>query len=73
MGKLRLSDAKFFEKAVRGYDRAESGSIDILISQCSSGVEQRFCKPPVVGSNPATGSVQPLNRGDTKVANWGRL
>lgn len=52
----------------------ESGNFDILISQCSSGVEQRFCKPPVVGSNPATGSVQPLKKGgDTKVANWGRL
>ena len=34
-------------------------------------VEQRFCKPPVVGSTPATGSL--IDRGDTKVANWGRL
>ncbi len=39
---------------------------DILISQCSSGVEQRFCKPPVVGSNPATGSVQRLKGGIPK-------
>tara|TARA_R100001143_G_scaffold24569_1_gene25027 strand:- start:363 stop:599 length:237 start_codon:yes stop_codon:yes gene_type:complete len=63
VGKLRLSDAKNYLKAVREGNRAESGSFDILISQCSSGVEQRFCKPPVVGSNPATGSVQPLKMG----------
>jgi transcriptional regulator with XRE-family HTH domain len=25
--------------------------------QCSSGVEQRFRKPPVVGSNPTAGSI----------------
>ncbi len=30
---------------------------DIMNSQCSSGVEQLFCKQPVVGSNPATGSL----------------
>jgi hypothetical protein len=39
-------------------------------------VEQRFCKPSVVGSTPATGSfIDLLKRiwGDTKAANWGRL
>ena len=34
-------------------------------------VEQRFCKPSVIGSNPVTGSC--CGRGDTKAANWGRL
>ncbi len=28
-----------------------------LLSQCSSGVEQLFCKQPVIGSNPVTGSL----------------
>ena len=27
------------------------------VCQCSSGVEQRFRKPPVVGSNPTAGSI----------------
>ena len=45
---------------------------EILISaSVAQLVEQRFCKPPVVGSTPATGSLD--DWGDTKVANWGRL
>ncbi len=34
---------------------------EILNCQCSSGVEQLFCKQPVVGSNPATGSLLQLS------------
>src|SRR5579872_7185274 len=30
------------------------------LSQFSSVVEQRFCKPSVVGSTPTTGSINPL-------------
>ena len=38
-------------------DAHEPTSYNLFLCQRSSGVEQRFRKPPVVGSNPTAGSV----------------
>jgi hypothetical protein len=35
---------------------SQTNLIEILASRCSSVVEQRFCKPLVVGSSPTIGS-----------------
>ncbi len=50
-------DRMRFDSSVELASNSHHGSVEILISQCSSGVEQLFCKQPVIGSNPVTGSL----------------
>jgi transcriptional regulator with XRE-family HTH domain len=42
-------------KVKRDVDAHKSKSYNLFLRQRSSGVEQRFRKPPVVGSNPTAG------------------
>ena len=41
----------------------------LLSCRCSSVVEQRFCKPPVVGSSPTIGSSRNVKGASSKTTN----